>query len=85
MHTRMSSTGVLDRGIRRLAATWCRRKVYDSTGSLEDTEALSGDAFDDLYSYYRTVYPKVTEDDIEKVSGHSQHSLADCWPSPQVP
>lgn len=46
----------------------CRRQVYDRTGSLADTEELSGDAFDDLYSYYRTMFPKVTDDDIEKVS-----------------
>lgn len=45
----------------------CRRKVYDRTGSLADTEELSGEAADDLYSYYRTMFPKVTEDDIEKV------------------
>ncbi len=36
-----------------------RRKLYDETGSLEDTEGLSGEAFTSLYDYYRTVYPKV--------------------------
>ena len=45
-----------------------RRKVYDQTGSLSDTEELSGEAFDDLYSYYRTLFPKVTTEDIEKVA-----------------
>jgi len=41
-----------------------KRKVYDQTGSLEDSEELSGGKFDDLYDYYRTMYKKVTEDDV---------------------
>lgn len=37
----------------------CRRKLYDETGSLEDSGQLSGEAFNNLYDYYRTMYPKV--------------------------
>ena len=44
-----------------------RRKLYDTTGSLSDTEQLSGHSVDDLYDFYRTIYKKVTEDDIEEV------------------
>ena len=36
-----------------------RRKLYDETGSLEDSEQLGGEAFNNLYEYYRTMYPKV--------------------------
>ena len=41
-----------------------KRKVYDETGSMEDSEDLAGEKFDQLYKYYRTVFRKVTEDDI---------------------
>ena len=41
-----------------------RRKVYDQTGSLEDSEELAGDKFNDLYEYYRSMFKEVTEDDI---------------------
>ncbi|GAQ78368.1 chaperone DnaJ-domain superfamily protein [Klebsormidium nitens] len=41
-----------------------KRKVYDQTGSLEDSE-LSGDQFNNLYDYYRSVYQKVTAEDID--------------------
>ena len=44
----------------------CRRKVYDQTGDLSDAEELSGQNFEDLYSYYRDLYKKVTEADIEQ-------------------
>ena len=44
----------------------CRRKVYDQTGDLSDAEELSGQNFEDLYSYYRDLYRKVTEADIEQ-------------------
>ncbi|GBG62665.1 hypothetical protein CBR_g31684 [Chara braunii] len=40
-----------------------KRKIYDETGSTDDAE-LSGEKFSNLYEYYRTVYRKVTEDDI---------------------
>lgn len=45
----------------------CRRKTYDQTGSLEDSEALSGEQFESLYEYYRNIYKKVSEEDIEEV------------------
>ena len=44
----------------------CRRKVYDQTGDLSDAEELSGQNFEDLYSYYRDLYKKITEADIEQ-------------------
>jgi len=37
-----------------------RRKVYDQTGSLEDSDELAGELFDSLYKYYRGLYRKVT-------------------------
>lgn len=43
-----------------------KRKFYDETGSLEDSEQLSSEAFNNLYDYYRTMFPKVTEADIDK-------------------
>jgi DnaJ family protein C protein 9 len=41
-----------------------KRKVYDETGRIDDAE-LSGDKFDSLYEYYRGVYRKVTEEDVD--------------------
>lgn len=46
---------------------FCRRKRYDQTGSVEDTEALTGDQFDSLYDYYRNIYKKVSEDEINEI------------------
>eukprot|EP00898_Chlorokybus_atmophyticus_P004787 jgi/Chlat1/5309/Chrsp35S05252 len=43
-----------------------KRRVYNETGSLEDSEELSGEQFDSLYNFYRTMYRKVTEADIER-------------------
>ncbi len=42
-----------------------RRKVYDQTGSLEDSEDLAGENWDNLTAYFRSLYKEVTEDDIE--------------------
>ncbi|CAL8471723.1 g11265 [Coccomyxa elongata] len=42
-----------------------RRKVYDQTGSLDDSEQLAGEDFDNLYNYFRNIYKEVTEDDID--------------------
>jgi DnaJ family protein C protein 9 len=39
--------------------------VYDRTGSLEDSEQLSGDQFDSLYAFYRDMYTPVTEADLD--------------------
>ncbi len=36
-----------------------RRRVYDQTGSVADSEELAGDKFNDLYDYYRGLYKKV--------------------------
>ena len=46
--------------------------MYDATGNLEDTETLNGEAFDDLYSFYREMFPKISEEDIEMVWFSSQ-------------
>mmetsp|Transcript_10151 Transcript_10151/g.11881 ORF Transcript_10151/g.11881 Transcript_10151/m.11881 type:complete len:279 (-) Transcript_10151:727-1563(-) len=40
-----------------------KRRVYDNTGSLEDSE-IDGEKFQDLYDYYRTIFKKVTTEDI---------------------
>lgn len=42
-----------------------RRKVYDETGNLEDSEELSGEQFEGLYQYYRNLYKQVTPEDID--------------------
>ena len=55
-----------------------RRKLYDTTGSLSDTEELSGQSVDDLYTFYRTVYRKVTEEDIEDVSCCPPSCISHC-------
>lgn len=34
---------------------------------MEDSEALSGEQFESLYEYYRNIYKKVSEDDIDQV------------------
>lgn len=36
-----------------------RRKVYDQTGSVEDSEELAGEKFNELYEYYRGLFVKV--------------------------
>lgn len=43
-----------------------KRRVYDQTGSVEDSEELAGEKFNELYNYYRAMYAKVTEDDLEQ-------------------
>jgi DnaJ family protein C protein 9 len=40
-----------------------RRRVYDETGRIDD-DGLSGDSFENLYKHYRSVFKKVTEDDV---------------------
>ncbi|KAL4452266.1 hypothetical protein ABPG75_007928 [Micractinium tetrahymenae] len=42
-----------------------KRKVYDQTGSVEDSEELAGEKFNELYEYYRSMYAPVTEDDLD--------------------
>ena len=43
-----------------------RRKVYDQTGSIADSEELSGQQFDSLYAFYRDMYAPLTEDAIDE-------------------
>jgi hypothetical protein len=43
-----------------------RRKVYDQTGSLSDSEGLAGEDFDSLYSAFRALYKEVSEADIDE-------------------
>jgi hypothetical protein len=33
--------------------------VYDQTGSVEDSEELAGDKFNELYEFYRGLFVKV--------------------------
>lgn len=42
-----------------------KRKVYDTTGSIEDAE-LSSETVQNLYEFFRTSYRKVTAKDIEE-------------------
>ncbi|KAJ3694860.1 hypothetical protein LUZ60_000237 [Juncus effusus] len=42
-----------------------KRALYDQTG-ITDDDALGGDAANDLQEYFRTMYKKVTEEDIEE-------------------
>ena len=48
----------------RQALTHChaylsRRELYDQTGSLQDSEELAGEQYEELYKYYRGIYKKV--------------------------
>ncbi len=56
----------LDRFVIEQCTIWLfgRRKVYDTTGSLADSEELAGESFDELYSYYRQLFKKVEPEDI---------------------
>ncbi|KAL3136534.1 hypothetical protein ABBQ38_005783 [Trebouxia sp. C0009 RCD-2024] len=42
-----------------------KRKLYDQIGSLEDSEEVAGEQFNSLYEYYRGLYQKVSEEDID--------------------
>lgn len=48
-------------------ATFCspvaRRRIYDQTG--ETDENLMGDKFTEVYDYFRALYKRVTEEDID--------------------
>lgn len=48
--------------------------MYDQTGSLEDSEGLAGEKFEDLYQYYRNIYKRVSEEDIDGVAGEFRGS-----------
>ena len=51
-----------------------RRKVYDQTGSLADSEELAGEQFDTLREYFRALYKQVTVEDIEELEGQFRGS-----------
>ena len=42
-----------------------KRRVYDETGRVDDADGLGGEKFNDLYEYYRGIYRKVTEEDVD--------------------
>ena len=42
----------------------CRRKIYDQTGSLDDSEELTSEQFNNLYNYYKSQFAPVTEESI---------------------
>ena len=54
--------------------TLCRRKRYDQTGSLEEADELNSQSFDDLYSFYRDLYKKVSTEDIDSFSAQYRGS-----------
>eukprot|EP00884_Botryococcus_braunii_P011666 jgi/Botrbrau1/204/Bobra.0022s0184.1 len=54
-----------------------KRKIYDETGSLQDSEDLAGGQFEELYRFYRGLYRSIDEDDIEKFSSEFRGSEAE--------
>nr|CAB3449215.1 unnamed protein product [Digitaria exilis] len=50
-----------------------KRALYDETG-ITDDDALVGDAADNLQEYFRTMYKKVTEADIEEFEANYRGS-----------
>lgn len=51
-----------------------KRKIYDQTGSLQHSEDVEGEDLADLAKYFRSVYKKVTEDDIDAFEGQYRGS-----------
>ena len=51
--------------------------MYDRTGSIEDSEQLSGDQFDSLYAFYRDLYAPITEEDLDRASAEFRGSPAE--------
>ncbi len=47
----------------------CRRKLYDDTGCT-DEDSLAGQDYNDLYSYFRAMFKKVTLDDLLEFEVH---------------
>ena len=35
--------------------------MYDQTGSVQDSEELAGEQFNELYNYYRSMYAPVSD------------------------
>ncbi|ONK81823.1 uncharacterized protein A4U43_C01F33230 [Asparagus officinalis] len=50
-----------------------KRAIYDQTGCVDD-EALSGEAAENLQEFFRTMYKKVTEADIEEFEANYRGS-----------
>ncbi|XP_011629351.2 chaperone protein dnaJ 6 [Amborella trichopoda] len=50
-----------------------KRALYDQTGCVDDAE-LGGAAVESLYEYFRTIYQKVTEEDIEEFEANYRGS-----------
>lgn len=50
-----------------------KRALYDQTGCVDDA-ALAGDAVNNLHEFFRTIYKKVTEADIEEFQANYRGS-----------
>ncbi|KAL0702892.1 hypothetical protein Bca4012_059014 [Brassica carinata] len=50
-----------------------KRAVYDQTGSVDDSD-LSGDVVDNLRDFFKAMYKKVTEEDIEEFEANYRGS-----------
>ncbi|XP_010486910.1 PREDICTED: chaperone protein dnaJ 6-like [Camelina sativa] len=50
-----------------------KRAVYDQTGSVDDAD-LSGDVVDNLRGFFKAMYKKVTEEDIEEFEANYRGS-----------
>ncbi|MED6110561.1 Chaperone protein dnaJ 6 [Stylosanthes scabra] len=50
-----------------------KRAIYDETGCVDDAE-LAGDVVQNLHNYFRTMYKKVTEADIEEFEANYRGS-----------
>ncbi|CAG7890447.1 unnamed protein product, partial [Brassica rapa] len=50
-----------------------KRAVYDQTGSVDDAD-LSGDVVDNLRDFFKAMYKKVTEEDIEEFEANYRGS-----------
>lgn len=43
-----------------------KREYYDKYGEVDESEMLDTEDFDQAYAYWRSVFPKITADDIQK-------------------
>lgn len=50
-----------------------KRALYDQSGVIDDAD-LAGEAFENLHDYFRTIYKKVTEADIEEFEANYRGS-----------
>jgi hypothetical protein len=58
-----------------------RRKVYDTTGSLQDCEDMDSQEFGQLYKYYKDLYAFTTED----IDSFAVRRAASVWEGGQEP